>query len=133
MQEIVKLVVEKTGISEDLAAKAVEVVQGYLQYKMPGGLGDQVKAVLGDALRIADAAQSIAGAGQAIESLELEQGVEQRSVRLQGVGSLPQPGLGRRAGCERDAGRLPARSWIDRHERRANPGHRPRCRAAVAR
>jgi hypothetical protein len=64
MQEVVKMVVEKTGISEDLAAKAVAVVQEYIQEKIPGGLGDQVKAVLngelGDVSSLADKAGGLA-------------------------------------------------------------------------
>ena len=64
MTDIVKMVAEKTGISEALAAKAVDVVQDYLQEKMPGGLGDQVKAVLGgklgDAGGLADKAGDLA-------------------------------------------------------------------------
>lgn len=44
MQELVTLVSEKTGISEDAAEKAIDVVLGYLKDRLPepiaGKLGD---------------------------------------------------------------------------------------------
>ena len=45
MQEIVKLVSEKTGISPETAAKAVEVIAGYVRSKMPA-VGGQIDSLL---------------------------------------------------------------------------------------
>lgn len=39
MDQIVKLVTEKTGISETQAKMAVETVTNFLKDKLPGGLG----------------------------------------------------------------------------------------------
>lgn len=46
MDEIVKLVVKKTGISEEQAKKAVETVIGFLKTKLPAPIGGQLDAVL---------------------------------------------------------------------------------------
>lgn len=42
MEALVKLITEKTGISNEQATTAVNVVAGFLKDKMPGGLGNQV-------------------------------------------------------------------------------------------
>ena len=75
--------------------------QGQLQGTAKVELGDagrdrpdqqtEMESVFGEALRVADAAQCVSGPRQSIQRLELEQGVEQRGVRLHGRGSLSQP------------------------------------------
>ena len=47
MQEIVKLVAQKTGMSEDIAKVAVETVLGFLKDKLPAPLAGQLDAVIG--------------------------------------------------------------------------------------
>ena len=46
MDEIVKLVVAKTGIGEDKARMAVELVVQHLKGKLPGALGAQLDSAL---------------------------------------------------------------------------------------
>ncbi len=46
MDSIVKLVAEKTGISESQAKLAVDTVAGYLKTKLPAGVGSQVDSFL---------------------------------------------------------------------------------------
>ncbi len=46
MQEIIKLVSQKTGIPEAQAKMAVEAVAGYLKAKLPAPLAAQVDAML---------------------------------------------------------------------------------------
>ncbi len=46
MDEVVKLVSDKAGISESQAKTAVETVLGYLKDKLPPPLDDQVENVL---------------------------------------------------------------------------------------
>jgi hypothetical protein len=46
MDELVGLVVKKTGISENQAEKAVEVVIGYLKDKLPEPLAGQIDGFL---------------------------------------------------------------------------------------
>ena len=46
MDELVKLVVKKTGLSEDMARQAVETVVGYLKDKLPAPIAAQVDNVL---------------------------------------------------------------------------------------
>lgn len=46
MDELVKLVSEKTGLSEESAKEAVEVVVGYLKDKLPAPIAGQVESVL---------------------------------------------------------------------------------------
>ena len=47
MDELVKLVSEKTGLSKEVSAEAVEVVLNYIKKKLPKPVAAQVDAVLG--------------------------------------------------------------------------------------
>ncbi|UCC62170.1 MAG: hypothetical protein JSV36_15520 [Anaerolineae bacterium] len=47
MDELIKLVSEKTGIPEETAKVAVETVVGYLKEKLPAPLDAQIDAILG--------------------------------------------------------------------------------------
>ena len=49
MDELIKLVVSKTGISESQARSAVETVAGFLKDKLPAPLASQVDSALGAA------------------------------------------------------------------------------------
>lgn len=46
MEELIKFVTDKTGLSADQAKSAVEAVGTFLKNKMPGGLGEQVNNFL---------------------------------------------------------------------------------------
>jgi ribosomal protein L7/L12 len=46
MEELIKFVTEKTGLSAEQAKSAVEAVGGYLKEKMPAGIGEQVSNFL---------------------------------------------------------------------------------------
>jgi uncharacterized protein (DUF2267 family) len=46
MDELIKLVTEKTGISEKQATQAVETVMGFLKDKLPAPIASQVEGVL---------------------------------------------------------------------------------------
>jgi hypothetical protein len=45
-QQLVALVTQRTGISEDQARRAVETVAGYLREKLPGPVAAQLDSVL---------------------------------------------------------------------------------------
>jgi hypothetical protein len=47
MDELIKRITEKTGISEDQARSAVNMVAGFLKEKLPAPLAGQVDNVLG--------------------------------------------------------------------------------------
>ena len=49
MDELVKLVSQKTGLSEEMAKTVVEMVVGYLKEKLPGPIAGQIDSVLGGA------------------------------------------------------------------------------------
>jgi uncharacterized protein (DUF2267 family) len=49
MDELVKQVVEKTGISESQARSAVETVVGFLKNRLPAPIAGQVDGALGAA------------------------------------------------------------------------------------
>lgn len=49
MDELVRQVAQKTGISEELARKAVETVVGYLKDKLPEPLAAHIDTALGAA------------------------------------------------------------------------------------
>jgi hypothetical protein len=46
MDELIKLVSQKTGISEEMAKTAVETVIGYLKQKLPAPIAGQIDSVL---------------------------------------------------------------------------------------
>jgi hypothetical protein len=46
MDELIKLVVQKTGVSETQAKQAIETVIGYLKQKLPAPLAAQIDAVI---------------------------------------------------------------------------------------
>ena len=49
MEELVKLVSKKTGISEDMARTTVETVLGFLKERLPDPIAGQIDSVLGGA------------------------------------------------------------------------------------
>ena len=46
MEQIINLIKEKTGISEEQAKTAVDTVVGFLKDKMPAGIGNQVESFI---------------------------------------------------------------------------------------
>lgn len=46
MEQLVNLVVEKTGISEDAAQSAVDVVLGFIKEKLPAPISAQIDGLL---------------------------------------------------------------------------------------
>lgn len=59
MDELVKLVVQKTGISETAAKQAVEVVLGFLKQKLPAPLAGQMDAALGSSGKLDDVTKGL--------------------------------------------------------------------------
>lgn len=49
MDELVTLVSDKTGLSEEKARIAVRTVVGYLEVKLPPSVAGQIRSVLGSA------------------------------------------------------------------------------------
>ncbi len=47
MDELTRMVAEKTGLSEEKAARAVETVLDVLKQKLPPALGGQIDSLLG--------------------------------------------------------------------------------------
>ncbi len=47
MDELIKLITQKTGISEEQARQAVNQVLAFLKTKLPAPIASQVEAVLG--------------------------------------------------------------------------------------
>ena len=48
MDELIELVGQRTGISEDQARQAVETVLGFLKERLPGPIAGQIEAVVGE-------------------------------------------------------------------------------------
>lgn len=46
MEDVIKLVADKTGISPEQAKSAIETVVGFLKEKLPAGLGEQLEGVM---------------------------------------------------------------------------------------
>jgi hypothetical protein len=64
VNELVKLVSQKTGISEEMSKMAVEVVLGYLKDKLPDPIAGQIDGVLsgaGPAAGLGDLAKGLGG------------------------------------------------------------------------
>jgi hypothetical protein len=47
MEQLVKLVSEKTGLSEEMAKMAVDTVIGFLKQRLPAPIAEQIDGVLG--------------------------------------------------------------------------------------
>lgn len=47
MNELVRLVAQKTGLSEEMARTAVETVIGFIKQRLPAPLAAQLEGVLG--------------------------------------------------------------------------------------
>jgi hypothetical protein len=60
MEELIKLVVEKTGISEEQARGAVATVITFLKEKLPAPIAGQIDAVLAGSA-VSDALKGIGG------------------------------------------------------------------------
>jgi len=61
MDELIKLVSKKTGISEAMAKTAVDTVLGFLKERLPEPIAGQIDAVIGGAGGLGDVG-NIAGA-----------------------------------------------------------------------
>ena len=63
MDELVKLVSEKTGLSEEMAKTAVDTVIGFLKQKLPAPVAGQIDALLegGGASGLGGIAQGLGG------------------------------------------------------------------------
>lgn len=62
MDELVKLIAQKTGISEAHARTAVETVVGYLKTKLPAPIAGQLDSVIaGGGANLGDMASNLAG------------------------------------------------------------------------
>lgn len=47
MDELIKLVSQKAGLSEEMARTAIETVVGYLKKKLPAPIASQIESLLG--------------------------------------------------------------------------------------
>ena len=61
MNEIVKLVMSKTGLSEKMAKMAVDVVISQLKSKLPPAIGSQVDSFLGTSKSSKSSANPLGG------------------------------------------------------------------------
>jgi hypothetical protein len=63
MEELIKMITQKVGISETQAHSAVDTVVSFLKDKMPGGIGGQVESFLkgGGPGNVADSLKEKAG------------------------------------------------------------------------
>lgn len=55
MDELIKMVSDKTGIGIDKAQDAVNTVMSFLKDKLPGPIGDQIESVIGGTSQAAHA------------------------------------------------------------------------------
>lgn len=60
MEQIIKMITEKTGISNEQATTAVNVVTDYIKQKLPAGMGGQLDGLLkGDTSSLGNMADGI--------------------------------------------------------------------------
>ena len=59
MDELVNLVVQKTGIPESAAKQAVEVVLGYLKQKLPAPIAGQIDAAVSGSGKLDDVTKGL--------------------------------------------------------------------------
>lgn len=46
MEELIKFITEKTGLTSEQASSAVNAIKSYIKEKMPSGIGEQVSNFL---------------------------------------------------------------------------------------
>ncbi len=63
MDEVVQLVSQKTGLSEEMSRTAVEIVINYLKEKLPASLAGQIDNVLSGSGQIDDIGDLAGGLG----------------------------------------------------------------------
>jgi hypothetical protein len=63
MSELVQLVQEKTGLSQDMAQKVVDTVTGYLKTKLPEPMASGLDSLLGGGADTAAAGEASTDAG----------------------------------------------------------------------
>ena len=63
MDELVKLVSKKTGLSEEMAKTAVDTVVGFLKEKLPAPVAGQIDSLLGGAGGMPDLGSVAQGLG----------------------------------------------------------------------
>ncbi len=61
MDELIKLVIQKTGLPEAKAKTAIETVINYLKKELPAPVGSQIDAVLKGGGGLGDVAKGLAG------------------------------------------------------------------------
>jgi hypothetical protein len=66
MNELVNLIIKKTGIPEATAITIVKVVSDYVSKKLPGPIGAQVKALLSNDAAVSKAESIIGGLASSI-------------------------------------------------------------------
>ena len=60
MEELIKTVTAKAGISESQARTAVDTIVSFLKDKLPGGIGGQVESFLaGNAAKVGDVIDAV--------------------------------------------------------------------------
>jgi len=59
MDELIKLVTQKAGISADQAKQAVNTVMGFLKDRLPAPLASQIEGLLGGGSGLADKAKDL--------------------------------------------------------------------------
>jgi hypothetical protein len=70
MDQLIQMITQRTGISEDQARQAVQMVAGFLKEKLPAPIGSQIDNVLG-------------GSGQSAQG-----GTDQAKNMLGGLGGM---------------------------------------------
>lgn len=61
MDELTKIVMQKTGLSQDQAKAAITAVIDFLKTKLPGSMAGQIDGVLGGANPMGDIAKDVGG------------------------------------------------------------------------
>lgn len=61
MEELIKLVSQKTGLPEDKAKVAVDTVLGYLKKELPAPISGQIETLLGGTGTIKDITKGLEG------------------------------------------------------------------------
>jgi hypothetical protein len=61
MDELVKLVSQKTGLSEDMSRQAVQIVVSYLKDRLPAPVASQIDAVLSGGGDLGNLAKGLGG------------------------------------------------------------------------
>ena len=79
MEELIKLVTQQTGLSEEMAEKGVEMVAGFAEGQLPSAVSDQIGGVLGT--KASSAAKKVKSTEDLVKLISKKTGIPEETAQ----------------------------------------------------